>query len=129
MNIKNLIPKDKFDFETVEKLKNYSFEEIKPIIPNLLEWLQDMNWPISGPIAELLIPFSEKISPEILKILKGEDQVWKYWILLTFGKTIKDKMVLKEIKRIISDPTKDEIDEEVFEIATEIINSKPFNSF
>ena len=30
MNIKTLIPKDKFDFETVDKIKNYSFEEIDP---------------------------------------------------------------------------------------------------
>ncbi|TPG41554.1 DUF5071 domain-containing protein [Flavobacterium pectinovorum] len=122
MNIKTLIPKDKFDFETVEKLKNYSFEEIEPIIPDLLKWLQDINWPISRPIAEFLIPFSEKISSEILKILKSEDQVWKYWILIIFGEIIKDKMVLHEIKRIAKDPTKDEIDEEVFEIAKEIIN-------
>ena len=122
MNIKTLIPKDKFDFETVEKLKNYSFEEIEPIIPVLLEWLQDMNWPISRSIAELLIPFSEKISSEILKILQSEDQVWKYWILITFGEIIKDKMVLNEIERIAKDPAKGEIDEEVFEIAKEIIN-------
>lgn len=122
MNIKTLIPKDKFDFETVEKLKNYSFKEIEPIIPVLLEWLQDMNWPISRSIAELLIPFSEKISSEILKILQSEDQVWKYWILITFGETIMDKMVLNEIERIVKHPTKDEIDEEVFEIAVKIIN-------
>ncbi|MCD0471749.1 DUF5071 domain-containing protein [Flavobacterium sp. JAS] len=126
MNIKTLIPKDKFDFETVEKLKNYSFEEIEPIIPNLLEWLQDINWPISKPIGELLIPFSEKISSEILKILKSEDQVWKYWILHTFGEIVKDKMVLNEIERIAKDPTKDEIDEEVFEIAKVIINKNTF---
>jgi hypothetical protein len=122
MNIKTLIPKDKFDFETVEKLKNYSFEEIESIIPDLLEWLQDMNWPISRPIADLLIPFSEKISSEILKILQSEDQVWKYWILITFGEIIKDKIVLDEIERIAKDPAKGEIDEEVFEIAKEIIN-------
>ena len=129
MNIKTLIPKDKCDFETVEKLKKCSFEEIEPIIPDLFEWLQDMNWAISRPIAELLIPFSEKISSEILKILQSEDQVWKYWILITFGEIIKDKMVLDEIERIVKNPTKGEIDEEVFEIAKEIINTKPFNSF
>ncbi|MBB4804163.1 hypothetical protein HNP37_004249 [Flavobacterium nitrogenifigens] len=122
MNIKNLIPKDKFDFETVEKLKGYSFDDIEPIIPDLLEWLQDMNWPISKPIAEILIPFAEKISPQILKILQSEDQVWKYWILLIFGKIINDKSVLKEIERIAKNPTKGEVEDEVFEIAKEIIN-------
>lgn len=122
MNIKNLIPKDKFDFETVEKLKNYSFEEIEPIIPDLLEWLQDINWPISKSVAEYLIPYTKKISSEILNILQSHDQVWKYWILLIFGEIIKDKMVLNEIERIAKYPTKDEIEEEVYDIAKEIIN-------
>ncbi|MFW0736919.1 DUF5071 domain-containing protein [Flavobacterium sp. T12S277] len=122
MSVKNLIPKDKFDFETVEKLKNYSFEEIESFIPDLLKWLQDINWPISRPIAELLIPYTEKISSEILKILQSQDQVWKYWILDTFGEITKDKIVLNEIERIAKDPTKEEIDEEVSEIAKKIIN-------
>lgn len=122
MNIKTLIPKDKFDFETIEKLKSYSFEEIKSIVPELLEWLQDMNWPISKSVAEYLIPHTEKISSEVLKILQSQDQVWKYWVLIIFGEIIKDKMVLNEIQRIAENPTKDEIEEEVSEIAKEIIN-------
>ena len=121
MSIKYLIPKDKFDFETVEKLKNYSFDEIEPIIPNLLEWLQDMNWPVSRPLANFLVPYSEEISSEILKILQGKDEMWKYWILLTFGKSIKNKSVHQEITRIAQNPTKDEIENDVFEIAQEIL--------
>ncbi len=46
MNAKELIPKNKFDHETVERLKNLSYEELKPIMPDLLEWLQDFNWPL-----------------------------------------------------------------------------------
>jgi hypothetical protein len=121
MNIQKLIPKHKSDFQTVELLKNYNFEEIEPIIPDLLEWLQDMNWPISNPIANFLIQFTEKISPEIVKILKGNDEMWKYWILLTFGKNIKNKLVLNEIERIVKNPTLDEIENDIFEIANEIV--------
>lgn len=122
MNIRELIPKDKCDFETVEKLKNYSFDEIESIIPDLLEWLQDTNWPISSAVFDLLAPFAEKISSEILKILQGKDEIWKYWILQSFGKTIKNKLVMHEIERIAKNPTKAEIEEEVYEIAFEIIN-------
>ena len=120
MHIKSLIPKDKFDLETVEKLKQYSFEDIEPIIPDLLEWLQDMNWPVSQPIAAFLLPFSEEIAPEIVKILKGKDEMWKYWILVTFGKNIKNKWVVQEITRIAENPTQDEIDHELNMIANEI---------
>lgn len=122
MDIKTLIPKDKFDFETVDRLKSCSYDQIESFIPELLEWLQDMNWPISQPIAEYLLPFSEKIAPEILKILQGKDEIWKYWILVTFGKITKDKLVLEEINRIAKNPTQEETDNEVSEIANEIIN-------
>ena len=120
MNIQALIPKDKFDIETVKKLSNYSIKEIQPIIPELLEWLQDGNWPVSKPIADFLIPFTEDISLEILQILKGNDGMWKYWILLIFGKTIKNEIVIDEINRIALNPTDGEIVDGVNEIAIEI---------
>lgn len=121
MNIKKLMPKDKFDIETAEKLKQYSFEEITPAIPELLEWLQDLNWPVSKSITETLIPFSENIALEILQILKGEDEMWKYWTLLVFGEITKNQLVLNEIKRISENPTTEEIDSETHKIAKQII--------
>jgi len=121
MDIKSLIPKDKFDLETVEKLKQHSFEDIEPIVLDLLEWLQDMNWPVSQHIAALLLPYSEKIAHEIIQILKGKDEMWKYWILVTFGKIIKNKLAVHEINRIAKNPTQDEIYHELNTIANEII--------
>ncbi len=120
MNIQDLIPKDKFDIETAQKLQNYSFEEVKPIIPNLLEWLQDLNWPVSKPVFEYMIPFTENISLEILQILQGKDEVWKYWILQIFGNETKNELVVNEIRRIARNPTEEEINEGIAEIATEI---------
>ena len=120
MDIKDLIPKDKFDIETAEMLRNYSFKNIHPIVPDLLEWLQDGNWPVSKTVADFLIPFTDDISQEILYILKGTDEVWKYWILLIFGKTIKNEIVINEIKTIAINPTDDEINDGVNDIAIKI---------
>lgn len=126
MNIQNLLPKDKFDIETVENLKNFSFEEIQPIVPELLEWLQDCNWPISKPILNILLPFTDKISFNILEILKGSDEVWKYWILMGFGNSITNNLIIEEIKRIAFKPSENEINEGNAEIALELVqkNSK-----
>ena len=126
MNIQNLLPKDKFDIETVENLKNFSFEEIQPIVPELLEWLQDCNWPISKPILNILLPFTDKISFNILEILKGSDEVWKYWILMGFGNSIANNLIIEEIKRIAFKPSENEINEGNAEIALELVqkNSK-----
>ena len=124
MNIKSLIPKDKFDIETANKLSNYSFEEIQPIIPYLLELLQDLNWPVSKTIADFLIPFSENISFQLVQILQGKDEMWKYWVLAVFGNIVKDELFLNEIKRIAQNPTYEEVNAEVSELAKEIIISK-----
>jgi len=121
MDAKTLIPKDKFDIETAEKLTNYSFAEVKKIVPNLLEWLQDGNWPVSKIVADFLIIHTENITQEILQILKGNDEVWKYWVLLAFGNKVKDEIVVNEIKRIAQNPTEEEITEGLNEVAKEII--------
>ena len=77
MDIKELIPKHKDDQKVIAGLKKLSFEQMKPIVPKLLEWLQDMNWPIAGPIAEVLKPFENRITAEIIKILKTDDGVFR----------------------------------------------------
>ncbi|AEW03054.1 hypothetical protein A4D02_03400 [Niastella koreensis] len=87
MDIRKLIPQHKDDQKVIESLKQLSFEEIKPIIPDLLEWLQDINWPIAGPVADILEPFSDSIVPDIIKILRTNDGLWKLWILTTLART------------------------------------------
>ena len=67
IDLKHLIPKDKFDIETAEKLKDYSYEELKTIIPQLMEWIQDMNWPVASVVSDYLTTISEHIQKEIVK--------------------------------------------------------------
>ena len=122
MKIAELIPKHKDDQKVIEGLKMLSFEEIKPIIPNLLEWLQDINWPIAGPVAEILKPFSDSMVPEIIKILRTNDGLWKWGTLTTLARTTTNPMLLTEIERIAKFPTRDEIEEELDIEAIAILN-------
>lgn len=89
MNIQDLIPVHKGDDRGIEHLKKRSFEEIQPIVPELLKWLQDVNWTIASDIAEILHPFVNRMVPEIIDIMKTDDGIWKYWILCTFGRNFK----------------------------------------
>lgn len=41
------LPRDKHDFERVNQLRNLDDSILIAIIPNLVEWLQDINWPPS----------------------------------------------------------------------------------
>lgn len=125
MNAKDLIPKDKLDIETAEKLKQYSYEEIKPIIPNLLEWIQDMNWPVAPTVAEYLITISENLTNEIIEILNGKDEMWKYWTIEVFAIQSEREMhpkVFEIVNRIANYPTSTEKESEVDDQAIRALN-------
>lgn len=124
-NIRDLIPKNKGDLSTAEILTNYSYEELKEIIPNLLEWLQDMNWPVAKPVSEYLESINDKITTELLSILKSnDDEVWKYWIITIFGPITQSPIIKNEIIRIATSPTENEIIEELHQVAKGIVNSR-----
>ncbi|RQO36700.1 DUF5071 domain-containing protein [Chryseobacterium sp. KBW03] len=124
-NIQDLIPKNKGDLSTAEKLKNYSYEDLKEIIPNLLEWLQDLNWPVAKPVSEYLESIHDKMTTELLAIIKSnEDEVWKYWIITIFGPITESPVIKNEIIRIAISPTKNERIEEVDEVAKEIVTRR-----
>lgn len=124
MDIRKLIPKHKGDQKVISSLKKLSFEELEPIIPELLEWLQDMNWPIARPVADILNPFADMIVPEIIKILKTNDGEWKRHILIILAKDTTDPILLQEIERIAKFPSRDEIEDEVNLEAIAILNGE-----
>jgi len=75
------IPKDKFDIQAVENLKNYTLEELDPILMDLLEWVQDINWPVAIPMSAFLKGIKRPLIPHIKKVFAGNDFIWIYWIL------------------------------------------------
>jgi len=124
MDIKKLIPKHKFDEGVIAGLKELSFEQLRPIIPELLEWLQDMNWPIAKPIADILKPFADRMTPQIIEILRTNDSMWELWILVTLARTTTDPLLLNEIERIAKFPSKIEIEDGVNLEAIAILNGE-----
>lgn len=76
-----ILPKDKFDRESVEKIRELSREEIIPLLSGLLPWVQDMNWPIAQKVADLLLDFPNEIIRHIRNVFKTDDDIWKYWCL------------------------------------------------
>lgn len=77
-----MIPKDKFDVEAVERLKTLPANELVPLLPELMTWMQDMNWPVAKPVVELLLTYPNEITPLIDDVLMGEDDMWIYWCLV-----------------------------------------------
>lgn len=123
-NFKNLIPKHKFDTENIQQLSAYSFKELEPILPDLLEWLQDGNWPVSDPLSKFLRTLSAKdLDPYLMTIMQGNDYEWKYFLIQLMW-DIKDypaSAFYQEIIRISKKPTRTEIQSEVYYIAKTVL--------
>ena len=124
-HLNNLLPKNKFDIEAVEKIKGLSRSEIISLLPKLLEWIQDMNWVISPNIAELLLEYPNEIIPHIRKVFETEDDIWKFWCLDVLGKHLPSdsrKVLTNELIRLAERPTEGEKLEEIDVKAKEILN-------
>ncbi|WP_295082263.1 DUF5071 domain-containing protein [Ruminococcus sp.] len=119
MDIRALVPKDKYDITVISELKKLSDTEIEPIIPGLLEWIQDMDWPVAGDTAEILSVHSKVTALFIPKLLRPEqtDDIWKFNIityLLKRNRSFSENaLITAEVERIAVSPTKGEQLEDV----------------
>lgn len=113
-----LVPKDKCDGSHIEELKRLSDGEIEPILPRLLAWIQDVNWPVAAELLPVLAQRQTALLPLIREILRAEetDDVWKYWILTSLAPLFSEESVQSlrpALERIVTAPTRGEIEEEV----------------
>ncbi len=122
MGVKDLVPKDKHDVSNIDKLYNLTDEEMKTIVYDLLEWVQDYNWPVAQELVPVLKEREDIIFPYMSDILRGDDFMWKYWImdLIIPGFSFEHKNALKDdILVLINDHDIDEDTESIREIAKE----------
>lgn len=129
MSSDSVTPHGKHDIAAIERAKAIGFPALNEYIPRYLGWLQDRNWPVAWPIEELLLDAGPEIIPQIIEILQGDDEGWKYFLIVglihkyqkqnpTYFEQIKP-----EILRIIGSPTKSEIHEDVHDAAVGILEN------
>ncbi|MDE7282673.1 MAG: DUF5071 domain-containing protein [Lachnospiraceae bacterium] len=114
--VKNLVPKNKFDFSGMEELMKLSDEEIEPVIPDLLAWMKDMNWPVAKEMSALLALHQESLIPHIIEILQTVqcECDWKTNIIYDLLPLLDEKYLLMlkpALERIMKNPTEGELDE------------------
>ena len=116
----NFLPASKIDLQATEHLDVASDEEITPHLKELMTWLQDINWPVSMPVALRLAKCGIEIAPYIDEILKGDDEIWKFNVLYYLIPKLKPEVMeasMDEVVRIINCPTESEIKEELHKVA------------
>lgn len=127
MTFSEYVPKDKFDFKAVDHAKCIGFPTLNPILPKLLMWLQDLNWPVAGSVASLLADADEEILPHIRKVLSSNDSIWKYSVLTVLVPNL-DPQFAKELTAdlimLADHPSDEDRRENVDRAAKELLGSQ-----
>ena len=124
MDLNDCIPRDKHDSDAVARAEEVGFPALNPILPELLEWLQDTNWPVATPMTQLLLKAGPEIGPHVVAVFRSDDDIWKYWILVVLARSWSDDLfdvVRPEIERIAISPTPSEDLEGVADEAREVL--------
>ncbi|PTX64094.1 uncharacterized protein DUF5071 [Kordia periserrulae] len=123
--MKPYIPKNKSDEEFHLFLNKKKINEIREDVYLLLEWLQDINWPVVKYVSAYLNEYTNEIADDIIKVLNGTDEEWKYSIMHTLilnSNKKPNEFILNRIKKIYYSPTEEEKYAELVEIAEDILN-------
>jgi len=119
-----LLPKDKHDLERATALVSIGYPTVAPLLPDLLEWLQDGNWPVAHVIGPFLASIGAPLTEEVRRILQGQDHLWRYWILLCVVAHSPELAtnLYPELVKIAEGDAVDEDEKEVKEVAKEILS-------
>jgi hypothetical protein len=73
------VPEDKHDLACIAILLEHpDTADLYPLVPTLLTWLQDRNWPIFGGVTKVLLRIPEAVVEPVREVLKGNDDEWQY---------------------------------------------------
>ncbi|WP_052416753.1 DUF5071 domain-containing protein [Paenibacillus sp. FSL R5-0912] len=65
-----------------EVILNIGYPRVKSILPELLIWIQDLNWPGADKVSRLLREIGDPLIPYIKNVFihNSDDREWIWWI-------------------------------------------------
>ncbi|MGV7115072.1 DUF5071 domain-containing protein [Paenibacillus kyungheensis] len=126
----HLIPESKFDFGAIQRLQQLEPQQLIPILPELLVWLQDINWPVAIPMSKILLTVPDEIVPHVRDVLHTDDTEWIEWCLQYIVGFLPVALIRKlepEIRRIADSPTQWEYATESHITAREILDTLDYD--
>lgn len=125
MDVKDCIPKDKFDMAAIERAGHVGFPKLNTVLSDLLVWIQDANWPVAPCTASLLSNAGVEILPHIKAILNSGDGVWKYWTIDLVVRNLSSDVLTglrSDLARLADYPTRNDQVEGIDAVALVILN-------
>ncbi|UQV43782.1 DUF5071 domain-containing protein [Janthinobacterium lividum] len=117
------LPRDKHDTQNAQALIALSWEELHPAMPQILAWIQDVNWPVAGVLLPYLAGIGARLAPYIKTVLDSNDGQWKYFVLQGIVRHSSEVAfeLGGELNRLAYAPTIEELEEGVAEVARAIL--------
>ncbi|WP_069997330.1 DUF5071 domain-containing protein [Cellulosilyticum sp. I15G10I2] len=120
MNNDYYIPKHKFDFEAVEKIRNADEVSIQPYLQQIFEWVEDINWPVAKELVKVLVKFDTLIIPFLKDLIQKPDGLREYSFYYFMLPLLTDKqlsLIKEDLERVAKNPTSFEKKENYDKIA------------
>ena len=117
-----LVPKFKSDIETARLAVKAGYPAVEPVLYELLEWLQDCNWPVAHELFDFLASIGAPLAPHIRRVFSSDDLTWQYWLIGLFRQSPELYGIFRaDIHRIAFSPTSAEHAEELDERCADVI--------
>ena len=125
------VPKDKHDTATARAAVQAGYPAIAPVLPELMAWLQDYNWPVAKVLAPFLATLGIALLPQVQAVLVSDDLIWKRWVLLCVVSQSEElaQAVSAELLRLAHAATSSEQEEDLEEIALGIVEQFALDQF
>lgn len=80
-SLAELVPEAKDETDKAKKLVALGYPAVAPVLAEILEWVEDANWPV----AKVFLPFLARIGaplvPSVRYVLQSQDEQWKRVVL------------------------------------------------
>ncbi|MBO9558425.1 MAG: DUF5071 domain-containing protein [Caulobacter sp.] len=121
--LRALLPEDKLDIDAVARLVTEGYPAIQPLLPDLLTWMQDINWPVAQALQPFLASIGASLAPLVRTILNTNDDVWKYWVVACLVAESRPLILAlePELKKLAYTPTPGEQGERIDRLAENIL--------
>jgi hypothetical protein len=118
------VPDSKHDVAAVKRAELLGYPGINAILPDLLIWIKDMNWPVAWQVVPLLAKAGPEIAPSVKAVLNSDDDIWKHNILFhlapQFEQNVRN-LIKAEVSRIADSPNLNETAEEADAAARDLL--------
>lgn len=125
MDIRACIPAHKSDDAAVEAAKAAGFPALNPVLPELLEWFQDISWPVAQDLVPVMAGAGPEIVPPIREVLDGNDGQWKNalvgWLIRELDPAVR-ALLMDHLIRLAEAPTYDDMLEDTDEFARHLLD-------